>query len=89
VQLAHHLNLVQWPSYADAALTAVPLREAAAEGVVGVIDLIFSILDETNELCACFASDLPSGTIVEQLDGDFLPAFQSTRTHITLFNIRT
>ena len=30
-------------------------------------------LDETNELCACFAYDVPSGTIVEQLDGDFLP----------------
>jgi hypothetical protein len=30
-------------------------------------------LDQTNELCACFASDVPSGTIIEQLDGDFLP----------------
>ena len=30
-------------------------------------------LDETDELCACFAYDVPSGTIVEHLDGDFFP----------------
>ena len=30
-------------------------------------------LNETNEVCVCFASDVPSGTNIEQLDGDFLP----------------
>ena len=30
-------------------------------------------LDDTDELCACFAYDVPSGTIVEHLDGDFFP----------------
>ena len=31
-------------------------------------------LDETGELSACFAYDVPRGPIVEQLDGDFLPS---------------
>ena len=34
-------------------------------------------LDDTDELCACFAYDVPSRTIVEQLDGDFLPSCPS------------
>jgi hypothetical protein len=25
-----------------------------------------------NELCACFAVDVPNGTVIEQLDGEFL-----------------
>ena len=31
-------------------------------------------LNETNELCACFSTDVPRGTIIEHLDGDCLPS---------------
>ena len=34
-------------------------------------------LDEQDEICACFATDVPSGTVIEQLDGDCLTSFQS------------
>jgi hypothetical protein len=34
-------------------------------------------LDEVNVLCACFASDVLTGTVIEQQDGDFLPCCQS------------
>ena len=34
-------------------------------------------MDDTDELRAFFAYDVPSGTIVEQLDGDFLPSCPS------------
>ena len=46
-------------------------------------------LDETNKLCACFAYDVPSGTIVEQLDGDFLHCCPSDMDLHHPFNIRT
>jgi len=31
-------------------------------------------LDETNELCACFSTEVPRGTIIEHLDVDCLPS---------------
>ena len=34
-------------------------------------------MGDTDELCAFFAYEVPSGTIVEQLDGDFLPSCPS------------
>jgi hypothetical protein len=34
-------------------------------------------MDENEELCAFFAYEVLSGTIVEQLDGDFLPSWPS------------
>ena len=37
-------------------------------------------LDEQNEICACFAADVPSGTVLEQLDGDCLKSSQSDIT---------
>ena len=46
-------------------LLKLPMRNGVSPLEIG--------LDETNVLCACFASDVPSGTIIEQLDGDFLP----------------
>jgi hypothetical protein len=37
-------------------------------------------LDEQNEICACFAADVPSATVLEQLDGDCLKSSQSDIT---------
>ena len=33
-------------------------------------------LDERDEICACFATDIPCGTVLEQLDGDCLNSSQ-------------
>ena len=50
-------------------LLELPMRNGISPVGIG--------LYEVNELCACFASDVLTGTVIEQLDGDFLPCCQS------------